>query len=289
MAAFVAVVDQESFSGAARVLGVSRSAVSRQISRLEETIATTLLVRTTRRLRLTPEGEAYYRKCQQVVDLARQASGEAARQQNEVVGPLRVTAPMVSHRLLMPIVADFCHDHPEVSLHLSYNDAYADLVGGGFDVALRVGPSQDSSLKMRKLFTVRYGVCASPAYVEEYGRPRSPKDLTSHRWITLSTLANANARRFSRGARTTRVQVTGSLHVDTALALRDGLLAGAGLSAFPLFYLEDELARGTLLQVLTGWKLAESGFYILYPAQEYLPARTRAFIDSVTRALHRAS
>ncbi len=289
MAAFVAVVDQESFSGAARVLGVSRSAVSRQISRLEETVATTLLIRTTRRLRLTPEGQDYYRKCQRVVELAQQASGEAARQQNEVAGPLRVTAPMVSHRLLMPIVAAFCRDHPGVSVHLSYSDAYADLVGGGFDVALRVGPSKDSSLKMRKLFRVHYGVCASPAYVKEHGRPKNPKDLTAHRWITLSTLANANARRFSRGDHTTRVQVRGALHVDSALALRDGLLAGVGLSAFPLFYLDEELARGELIQLLTGWKLAESGFFILYPAQEYLPARTRTFIDAVTLALHRAS
>ncbi len=285
MAAFVSVVDNGSFSAAARTLGVSRSAISRQISTLENAISTTLLIRTTRQIRLTPEGEAYYRRCQEVVELATQASRESAQRQCEISGPLRVTAPMVSHRLVMPIVKAFSDDHPDVTIHLSYDDAYTDLVAAGIDVALRVGPTKDSTLRMRRLFAVQYAVCAAPSYLRAHGRPKTPRDLANHRWITLSTLNNPHVRQFTKGEKRTNVKVKGALYVDTAIALRDALISGVGLSAFPLFYIKEELAKGKLIRLLSRWKITESGFFILYPNQEFLPARTRAFINIVTGSL----
>ncbi len=285
MAAFVSVVDNGSFSAAARTLGMSRSAISRQISTLEKAISTTLLIRTTRQIRLTPEGEAYYRRCQEVVELANQASRESSQRQHDIAGPLRVTAPMVSHRLMMPIIKDFSDVHPDVTIHLSYDDAYTDLVAAGIDVALRVGPTKDSTLRMRRLFAVQYAVCASPGYLRAYGQPKTPRDLANHRWITLSTLSNPHVRQFMKGGKRTNVRVKGALYVDTAIALRDALISGVGLSAFPLFYIKEELEKGQLIRLLSRWKVTESGFFILYPNQEFLPARTRAFINSVTGAL----
>lgn len=279
MVLFACVVQEGSLSGAARRLGLTRSAVSRQVAALEQSLAVRLLNRTTRTLGLTEAGEAFYRSCARMLEEAEAADRAVRRLAEHPVGTLRVSVPVISHCLLMPVVQAYLNRYPEVKLDVSYEDRYVDLVVEGYDLGVRVGHPSDSSLVARRIMPVKHVVAASPEYLRAAGTPEHPSDLADHRWILYSLLAVPNRFTFSRGKEQISARVRGRLTVNGGPATRDALLAGLGMTVIPAFYIAEELSSGSLVPVLEDYEVNPSHLYAVFPHREYLPLKVRAFVD----------
>lgn len=285
MAVYAAVVDAGSFTAAAGKLGLTRSAVSRQIALLEDHLGVRLLNRTTRRLHLTEAGERYYDACARIVAVADEAHAAARSLHSTPRGRIRVSAPVISHGLLMPLLQQYLQRYPEISLDLTLEDQYVNLVQEGVDLALRIGHPTDSSLIARKLAQVDQVICGSPAYLERQGTPRQPQDLISHQWISYSLLASPGRLVLTRGRSRQTVRVAGQLQVNGGPAMRDALLAGMGLTQIPRFYVGRDLRDGDLTEVLAEFSGKRSQLYAVYPHREHLPLKVRLLVDLLSQQL----
>lgn len=279
MALFASVVDASSFTGAARRQGLSRSAVSRQVALLEDELGVRLLNRTTRTLSLTEAGEAYYQSCARIVAEAREASRKVRRLHDRPTGTLRVNGPVIGHQLLVASVARYLELYPQISVELTLDDQYVNLVEQGIDVAVRIGHPADSSMVARRLAEVRQVICGSPAYFAGAGVPRHPRELAQHQWITYSLLASPERFVFSSGRTRQTVRVSGRLRSNGGPAIRDALLAGLGLTLIPRFYVAADLASGRLQAVLEEHQVKLSALYAVYPHRTHLARKVRLFID----------
>jgi DNA-binding transcriptional LysR family regulator len=279
MTVFVQVVEAESFSSAARRLGLPKSSVSMHVSRLEEWLGAQLLHRTTRRLALTEVGRAYYERCAQIVREVEEAELEAASSHAAPRGRLKVNAPMsFGHLHLAPAIADFVGRHPDVRVEATLDDRAVSAIEGGFDLTLRVAPPlADSSLIARRLAPNRLVVCAAPAYLARHGVPRRPADLARHNCLLYSNLGDAW--RFTGREDAESVTVAGSLRTNNGDALRAAALRGVGLVQLPTFIVGPDLARGALERVLGPYEDRSTAIWALYSPTRHLSAKVRAFID----------
>ncbi len=283
MTAFVQVVEAESFSGAARRLGVAKSVVSRRVGALETRLGGSLFHRTTRRLSLTEVGQAYYERSQRILADVAEADDVAGHLQTALTGKLRIAAPMTfGIRHLSPAVADFLTLHPGVDIELDLNDRRVDLVSEGYDLAIRIGNLPDSSLITRTLAPCRHLVCASPAYLSERGVPATPDDLAteSHDCLVYSNRAVGDQWRFRTAgeSRSVRVHVR-RLGVNNGEVLQTALLAGIGLATLPTFLVGDAIRRGDLVQVLTDYPIEIPDIHAIWSPGRQLSAKVRAFVD----------
>jgi DNA-binding transcriptional LysR family regulator len=281
-AIFAAVVEAESFTGAARATGLTKSAVSRAIGRLEDRLGARLLNRTTRNLALTEAGAAFHARVLRILAEIEEAEQEAADQTATPRGTLRINAPVtfgVQH--LAPVVADFLEACPELRVDLSLSDRFVDLVEEGVDVAIRIGRLTDSSLRARRLAPVRQMICAAPGYWDAHGRPAEPRDLADHNCLTYAYLSSGNAWRFltpdGRGEET--VRISGALHSNNGDVLRLAAIAGAGVIMEPSFIVGADVAAGRLEEVLAGRTASGGDIWAVYPPGRYVPAKLRVFID----------
>jgi DNA-binding transcriptional LysR family regulator len=283
--AFVAVVEKGGFSAAARSLGLTASAVSKQVGKLEDELQARLLLRTTRRLSLTQAGETF-------LEYARRGLGELAAGHEAVAqlgaaprGKLRLNAPMsFGIRHIAPAIAAFLSAHPEVTIDMVLDDRVEDLVAGGFDVAIRIGPLGGSSgIVRRRLGLASGALCASPAYIARRGRPHAPGDLLAHDTLLYAYSAEANEWRLDGPTGPSSVFVAPRLVSNNSLALREAALAGAGVLRAPMFVVGEDLACGRLLEVLPDWRLPHAEIYAVYPNRAYIPLRARAFVEFLQR------
>jgi DNA-binding transcriptional LysR family regulator len=279
-AVFTAVAETEGFSAAAKRLGVSKAMVSTAVSRLELHLGVRLFQRTTRRLSLTEAGAATLAHAQRAL-LAVQDAEEAAT--SGLISPrgvLRVSAPMSFGLLhVVPALGEFTKTHPEVRVDLVLDDRVLDLVEGGFDLALRIGTLSDSALIAHPLGKSRNTIVAHPDYLARAGMPKKPKDLEKHAALLFTLHRTGSNWTLKRGKVTEVVRVSGPLKANSSLALRDALLQGMGLAHVPYFVVGADVARGALVPVLSEWKLVEHGIFALTVEREFLPRKTRAFID----------
>ena len=289
IAVFVRVVERGSFTTAADDLGLSRAVVSKYVSRLEERMGARLLNRTTRRLSLTEAGATLFEASRGALERIEEAQNVVARFQAEPRGRLRLSAPMSFGILhLGPAIVEFARRHPQVTLDLSLDDRFVNLVAEGFDVAVRIGALTDSTLVARKIGFTRAVACASPAYIAERGEPRTPEELGSHDCLIYSYLANANVWRFtSRERREIPVAVAGTLRVNNGIVLAEAALAGRGVLVTPSFYVAPMLRDGRLRRLLPEYRLPELGIYAVYPQKEHVPPKVRVFIDFLAQAFGR--
>jgi DNA-binding transcriptional LysR family regulator len=283
MTVFVRAVEAESFSGAARRMGLAKSVVSRRIGSLEGRLGTSLFHRTTRRLSLTETGQAYYERARRILADVVEAEEVARRLQSELRGTLKVAAPMSFGLLhLSPAVAEFLVAHPQLEIDLDLNDRRVDLVGEGHDLAIRIGKLADSSLIARRLAPCRHVVCASPAYLQVRGEPRSPEQLEDdrHDCLVYSNRAISDEWRFRiKGEwRSVRVRAT-RLGVNNGDVLRDAAIAGIGLVALPTFVVSEALRRGELKAVLGDFELDDLAIHAVWSPNRALSAKVRAFVD----------
>lgn len=282
MAVFNEVVESESFSGAARELGLSRSAVSRHVSRLEEDLHVRLLNRTTRRLSVTEAGAAFYDHCRRVVAEAEAAEQAVTHLQSEPRGVIKLNAPMDFGRLhVAPILPQFLERHPEVAVDMTLNDRFVDLIEEGFDVAIRITRLPDSSLVARKIGDMGGVLCATPEYFARRGIPKTPDDLARHNCLIYTYMPTQNEWTFAGPeGQTIKVRVNGNFRTNNGAALREAVLGGLGIGLLPDFIVGEDLREGRLQPALQNYGgLDGGGVYAVYPHRRHLSPKVRAFVD----------
>lgn len=281
MEAFVRVAESRSFSEAARRLNLSKSVISRQVSGLEAELGARLFHRTTRSLTLTEVGAAYLERCQRILADIEEANLSVSNLQAAPRGKLKVSAPVpftIQH--LAPILPDFMDRYPEMEIDLSLNDRFVNLVEEGFDLAIRIGKLNDSSLIARFLAPANIAVVASADYLAKRGRPCTPDDLDQHCCLLYSNLATADEWSFvAHDGKKISVEVSGRLRANNGDVLRQAALGGLGLVMLPTFIVGADLQAGTLVRVLEEFVPQQVGVYAVYPHARHLSPKVRAFVD----------
>ncbi|RST56466.1 LysR family transcriptional regulator [Variovorax sp. MHTC-1] len=287
MEAFVQVVDRGSFSAGARVLGMTPSAVSKLVARLEARLATQLVHRSTRKLQLTPEGQNFYERSVRVLadmDEAERcaAAGAAPR------GRVRINASIsFGHLLLMPLVPRFLELHPQVTLDIVLTDRVVDLMDERTDVAIRWGPLPPSDLVARHLFDTGQAIVASPAYLERYGTPRTPQELEAHNRIGSSYHRSVPDWPLVVDGRPIDMPVVGSVRAGDGETLRRLVLEGVGFGRLSLYHIQPDIEAGRLVPVLEEFNPRDMtpvhAVYLGKPGR--LPARVRAVLDHLSAQL----
>ncbi|MBD2838569.1 LysR family transcriptional regulator [Pseudomonas sp. JM0905a] len=289
MAVFATVVERGSMVAAAEVLGMTASAVSQQIRKLEEETQVSLLHRTTRKLTLTEAGAVFYKSCAQVLELAQQAEQRLAELRDAPVGELRIAAPVgFSNGMLTEALAPLLEAHPGLSLQLFFHDEQIDLVEQRIDLAIRVGRQEDSSLVARHLADWPAVLCCAPAYLARSGAIQRPEQLLELDWISLNGERQQHQLTFTGpGGEQQRLRLEPRVGCNNILAVRSFTLAGLGLSLQPEPEVREELASGRLLALLPEWQPTPVGLYIVTPRRDAQPAKVRYAIEALRRGLSR--
>ena len=288
LAVMAAVIDAKSFGGAGEALDMSQSGVSRAIARLEARLGIRVFERTTRSVRLTDEGRRYHDQVMPLIGALAEATSTAAGGAAAVRGRLRVNIdPFFSRLILGPRLGSFLDSHPELELELRSRDALGDLVADGFDLAIRFGHPQASSLVARKLLETRIITVASPAYLKRHGHPTDPRDLEAglHRCILFRDSATGRpfAWEFHKGRRKLVLAPHGALTVNDAGTLYSTCLAGYGMAQVFELGAEALLAEKKLVRLFPDWPDERFPLYAYHPSRHHVPAKTRALLDFVLR------
>lgn len=286
METFVAVAQRGSLAAAARAEGVVPAIIARRLDALEEHLGVKLLVRTTRRLTLTPEGSAFLEDCQRLLADLAQAEANVSAGGSAVRGHLRITAPAgFGRRHVAPLVPTFRARHPEITVSLNLSDRVVDLIAEGYDCAVRVGDLPDSSLVSVRLADNRRRVVAAPSYLQRRGVPRHPHDLLQHDCLVLSSDASqtrgwAFAMTNDAGQRQLlHVRPRGPLDCTDGQVLYEWCLAGLGLAWRSTWEVQADLDAGRLVAVLDDYAAPPNGIYAVFPSARHLPRRVRAWVD----------
>lgn len=279
--AFVRVAETGSFTAAAERLRSSKSAVSRHVAALEAELGARLFHRTTRSLTLTEAGRGYCERATRILADLDDANLSVSRLQAAPRGKLRVNAPMSFGFLhLAPAIPDFLFRYPDVEIDMIMNDRFVDLVDEGFDVAVRIGALEDSSLVARRLAPMRRVACASPGYLKSRGVPASPDDLKAHDCLCYINVSLAHEWRFvAPDGRPWPVEVKGRLAANNGDALRAAALRGLGIANLPTFLVGGDLQEGTLVTVLDTFVPQDMSMSAVYPHARHLSPKVRAFVD----------
>lgn len=289
MAIFVKVVETGSFSEAARQLGASPSSVSRSISRLEKALATRLLQRTTRKLRLSEGGEEVFKRCQEMVNAARSVMEISGQYTHEAEGLVRVSVPKAVGRFVIhPHMPAFLQRYPKVDVQLILEDRPVDLIDDNLDLILRISESPPPGLVGRPLFPIEHLLCATPQYLAEHGTPQHPHDLQEHSCVYLGETP-ADARwKFRQAGKTVTVGVRGRYAANHTGVRLDAVLQHVGIGSLPYFTARHALEAGTVVQVLAQWDFIASyhgEVWLLHSPTRYLPPKLRVFIDYLVECM----
>jgi LysR family transcriptional regulator for bpeEF and oprC len=284
--AYVRVVEAHSFVAAAQTLGMSPSAISKAVSRLEERLGARLLNRTTRSLSLTDVGSSFYERCRDALGQLDHAESEVSESRGVPRGRLRVDVPVsLGRKIIVPALPRFIQQYPEISVQMSMNDRVLDLVQEGIDAALRVGNLSDSSLVARRIAQLRGVTCASPEFIERYGEPRDPTELKPEHCITMFKLGNNQTREwvYKKGDVEHSVMPAARLSFSDPESAVQAAVSGAGFVRTLDFTVDAQIASGLLRPVLQDWN--DGAWWpvsVVYPQHRQPTAKIRAFIDFVT-------
>lgn len=280
---FVRAADLQSFAQAGRVLGISASAVGKNIARLEAQLGLRLFQRTTRQVRLTQEGALFHERCRRILD---ELADARAMMQAAVAAPrgrLRISLPTIGYRFLLPMLPGFKVRYPEIELDLDFNDRLVDVVEEGFDIVIRSGELDDSRLVARRLGPFRFLLVAAPAYLAQRGTPRTPAELAGHACLRYQ---------FFTGGRIEAWKVDGvpetlplALACNNMEAMLGAAVAGMGIAQMPDFLAREALARGELVCVLDAHTRHQGQFSALWPSSRNLSPKVRAFVDHAAEHL----
>jgi DNA-binding transcriptional LysR family regulator len=286
---FVKVVQAGSFTLAARQLGMPNTTVSSKIARLEKRLGVTLIQRTTRKLNITPAGQAYFKRCLHALEEIQAGESELAKSAGEPQGLLRVTASVdVAHSILPPIVRLYLKKYPKTSIDLVVTNRFVDLVAEGVDVAIRAGELDDSSLIAKRMTPVQGGLWASAAYLKRMGTPRALADLAQHDLLVFSPFADSPFR-LTNGTEVQSVPLNGRISADDFETLRTFIQKGDGIGPLPNFLGEDPTQKQDLVRVLPKWHWSDRSFSLVYPSQRFLSPKLEAFIQLASSRAEPAS
>lgn len=287
--AFVGVATRGSLSAAARTEGVTPAIIGRRLDALEARLGVRLLLRTTRKLTLTFEGQAFLEDCQKVLNDLANAEAAVSLGGVQASGYLKISAPAgFGRQHVAPLVGDYMRANPGVTVNLNLSDRIVDLINENIDCAIRIGELTDSSLISVRLGEMRRMVVASPAYLVEHGVPRSPDDLAKHNCLSLGQQRGWIFREPDSDAMMT-IKVGGNFECNDGAVLHEWALAGRGLAWRSLWEVGRDLKEGRLTSVLDAWQAPPMGIYAVFPQRRHLPLRVRLFIDLLKENYSRAS
>jgi len=275
--AFVEVAETGGFARAGQRLGLSKSMVSRRVARLEGELGAQLLSRTTRGVAVTEAGAEFKDHAERVLAELDAARDALAQRGDEIVGSLRVAAPLsfgMTH--LAPVLAELAIRHPKLQVDASYSDRYVDLIGERYDVAVRLGTLEDSSLVARKIAPIKGTVVASPAYLAAHGAPQRPEDLIG----CEALMQGSEVWRFMDGRKTITLRPEGRFKADNGQALLAAAVAGLGVAMLPTFLAGPAIERGEIVPLLPDFPMPEAGLYVVRPPPAgHMPGKVRALTD----------
>lgn len=281
MEAFATVVDQGGFTDAAKKMGISKSAVSKHVSSLEARLGARLLNRTTRRVSPTEIGLAYYDRARRVLNDAGEADALVTSMQSAPSGLLRISVATdfgVNH--LSPILGDFLQKFPEITVNMVLNNRYVELISEGFDMAIRVGELEDSTLRARKLTDTTKRMIGSPEYFEKFGRPQKIDDLNEHKLLHYSNQSSGNVWKITAPSGEKRqVRTAGWLTVNDGQSLLNAAVSGLGIAYLPSFLYQDAMKEGLVQEAIPDLPVENLGIYAVYPPGRFTQPKVRAFID----------
>jgi DNA-binding transcriptional LysR family regulator len=279
IAIFVKVVQAGSFSQAARILRIPNSTVSAKVSALEKKLGVTLLQRTTRKLRVTQAGEAYFGRCVQALEHLQAAENEIATAKRNPQGLLRITASVaVGHSLLPALIPSFLKEYPEIEIELLINNRVLNLVAEGVDLAIRTGKLEDSGLIARKFVPGHFALWATPSYLQKYSTPARPEELSKHECLT-SSRSRGKPLELSNGKETATIPVFGRVAADDLETVKRFTVLGQGIGLLPNLICEEEVRQGKIVNVLPQWRGRSAALYFVYPAQRFVSPKVHAFIS----------
>ena len=283
---FVYVAEYESFTRAAKELGISTAQVSRQISALEKRLNSKLLYRTTRKVSLTEEGRVFYQHCRGVLDGLDAAEQAVSNLQSKPQGRIKLTAPVTyGEQQLLPLVNNFMVMYSDIEVTAFLSNQKIDLVDGGYDLAIRIGKLSDSTMMAKKLSHRTNFVCAAPTYLEKHGIPHFLSELSEHNcllgtrdyWHFIENDKEAGKER--------NMRVSGTVQYNSGHSLVDAALKGLGIVQLPDYYVQKHLASGALVSVLDNYREPEEGIWAIYPHNRHLSPKIRLLVDYLAERL----
>jgi len=279
---FVAVTETESFTAAGKSLGISTAQVSRQITALEQRLATKLFYRTTRRVSLTEEGHVYYQHCRQVLDGLEAAERAITNLQDNPRGKIKLTAPVTyGEENIIPLINNFLLKYPDLDINTHLTNLNVDLIDEGYDLAIRIGKLNDSSMMARKLTSRVQHVCASPDYIANYGIAHTLSELGQHNCL----LGTHDYWQFDEEGKSKNIRVSGNVRCNSGYGLVDAALKGIGLIQLPDYYVQSHLDNGQLMRMLERYQGPEEGIWALYPNNRHLSPKIRLLVDYLAENL----
>ncbi|WP_298870287.1 LysR family transcriptional regulator [uncultured Psychrobacter sp.] len=293
---FVYVAEHESFTRAAKELGISTAQVSRQISALEKRLNIKLLYRTTRKVSLTEEGRVFYQHCRGVLDGLDAAEQAVSNLQSKPQGRIKLTAPVTyGEQQLLPLINDFMVQYSDIEVTAFLSNQKIDLIDGGYDLAIRIGKLSDSTMMAKKLSRRTNFVCAAPTYLEKYGTPHSLSDLSQHNCL-LGTrdywhfidFKETDSKKTDYGKNADKeknLRVSGTVQYNSGHSLVDAALKGLGIVQLPDYYVQKYLASGELVSLLDNYREPEESIWAIYPHNRHLSPKIRLLVDYLAERL----
>ena len=277
---FCKVIETQSFTQAANQQNISVAMASKLVSQLEEHLKTRLLQRTTRKIVPTEAGMLYYQRCQAILLDLSEADSSISNMATSLQGNLLISVPRDFGLLyISPNLPKFIELHPNLHVEIEFEDKRVDLVAEGYDLALRIGYMQDSSLVARKISSAPMHFVASPSYLEARGTPLTPDDLEYHQGLLYKSSLNQVHWQSTKANQIQRYKIQSKVVSNNGMALLEMTKAGLGISNSPSFFVKDALASGELVEILSEYKQKPLDIYVVYPNRRHLPAKVRAFIE----------
>jgi len=278
---FTRIIKLGSLSAAGKDLGLSAAVVSKRLQRLESQLGSTLIIRSTRTLNVTEEGYNYFKHCKSILDAVEMAEADILFKNRIPTGTLKISVPAYFGRLYVaPLIPAFLEKYSEVDLSLDFSDHFVDIIGGGYDLAVRIGNLQDSNLIIRKLGVDRRVIVASPGYIKRYGKPESPKELSQHNALVFSNPLPLNHWVFKDTKdKEYGIKVSGNFETNNCEVLNDAVLSGLGITQRPLWDVWSAVRSGELEVLLEEYETPTLDIQIVYPSRTNIPYKVRVFIE----------
>lgn len=285
---FIAVVEAEGISSAANQLGLAKSAVSRRLQELESSLKTQLIYRSTRSFSLTPEGSEFYKRCLGVIEDLNDAESRIKRHSNNLIGTLRVTAPMSFGILQMPpLIGQFLSIHRDLKIELDLNDRMVDIIAENFDVGIRISKFEDTALIGRKISAITHIAVASPSYLKKMGTPKFPADLSGHKGLVYSNKDPKDYWQFDSKKPHSKVDISKiscSLKINNGDALREAAISGLGIAILPAFIVNKAITDGKLKAILQDYQKTPVYLYAIYSSKKNISAKVAAFVEFLLKS-----
>ncbi len=288
VAIFISVVQEGSFSQAAKKLGMPNSTVSAKVSNLEKRLGVTLIQRTTRKLNITPAGQAYFKRCIQGLEEIKAAESEIAAVQGEPQGLLRITAPNELGSSILPgIVSQYTKKYPKARIEVLLTDRRVDLLSENVDLAIRAGELKDSSLIAKRIGTLYFAPFASPKYLKTKGTPTHPRELRNHSCLQFTPIG-VDEWKMTSAKGSLNVPIPGRILINDMFALKKMALMDDGIVFLPTYYCYQEVKSNKLIRILPEWRSHLTPIHFVYPAQRFVTPKLSAFITLATDIIKRS-